>query len=89
MEERTGSGEMSVEEGAGGGPLPGRSQEEGACVDTGSHHTEAKMPPAQVPSRPTHLNYLLTQLNCVLTRSFMLIGLPLNLFLLSRQPQLI
>ena len=77
---------MSEQEGAaGGGPLPGRSQEEGACVDT----SEAKMPPAQVPSRPTHLNYLLTQLNFVLTRSFVLIGLPLNLFLLSRQPQLI
>ena len=50
---------MSEQEGAGGEPLAGRSQEEGACVDTGSQHTEAKMPPAQVPCRPTELTIII------------------------------
>ena len=55
--------------------------QEGACVDT-VNHTEAEMPPAQVPS-PVELNFVL------LSHSYScLLKLPLKLFLLSRQPQL-
>ena len=72
------------EEGAGGG-MPG-SQVEGACVDTGNH-TEAKMSPAQVSSRLAKLSII----DSAQQRTYTLIHaywLPLNLFLMSRQPQL-
>ena len=55
---------MSEEEVGGGGP--GRSQEEGACVDTGNYHTEAKMSPAQVPSRTAQLSIIDSAQLCTL-----------------------